>query len=379
MSNTSIVYEKEIEGYNYNNRIISSLILDKYDLITVFYYQKKENTTDIYLVLNYYNYSLENLGNSQIDKISYWEEGRRLFFKSVILYENYIAILYFIDLNKYKLRIIVLSKKNNNSYNLELGLLFNDNTQKINFDITLNDFIRINNKTLAFISTSEENKLLIILYDFYDSYKYMKVRYYKFDFSQKITSFVNDLSAYLYNDYIAFTSTVFSNNKSYPIFMIFGYANGTDLEIDISKYFIDNEVYSNINNLVRDLLDTIVIDNNIFGYIQENKIKLVSIPEEIIFYYNINDTIIVNNGIIDENYILKQNTYKIKNDSYYFLKFQYIIKEPDYDTFYYNNSYNTTYLNHSSSFSDSDIKNYFEPKIFYSKINTLKFKLRNSN
>ena len=100
----------------------------------------------------------------------------------------------------------------------------------------------------------------------------MKVRYYKLYFSQKITSFVNELSAYLYNDYLAFTSTVFSNNKTFPIFMIFGYANGTDLEIDISKYFIDNEVYSNINNLVRDLLEPLVIDNNIFGYIKENKI-----------------------------------------------------------------------------------------------------------
>ena len=76
------------------------------------------------------------------------------------------------------------------------------------------------------------------------------------------------------------------------------------------------------------------IDNNIFGYEKVEKIKLVNIPDEIIFLNGIDNSPISNNDTIDINSKLKQNVNIIKNDNYYFLDYQFILKEPDYDIFY---------------------------------------------
>ena len=96
-----------------------------------------------------------------------------------------------------------------------------------------------------------------------------------------------ELSAHLYNNYLAFSSTVTTNEIS-SIFMIFGFGNGTDFTIDISIYLMDTGEYNSDHNLVDKLLENLSIDNNIFGYIPVEKLILVSYPEELfanpIFY-----------------------------------------------------------------------------------------------
>ena len=56
--------------------------------------------------------------------------------------------------------------------------------------------------------------------------------------------------------------------------MIFGYANYTDYDLDISQYFMDDND-NNQNNLIDKLLENIQIENNIFKYnLFTNEIKL---------------------------------------------------------------------------------------------------------
>ena len=53
------------------------------------------------------------------------------------------------------------------------------------------------------------------------------------------------MAAYMYNGYILFTTTISNDDQSdiFAIMMIFGFANGTDFETDISPYLMDTGYY----------------------------------------------------------------------------------------------------------------------------------------
>ena len=100
------------------------------------------------------------------------------------------------------------------------------------------------------------------------------------------------MSGLVYNDYFLLSTTYKNiddyyddNNNYFSMFMIFGYANGTDSTIDIS-YFLnnigDNQNNQNNNIFFEFLYKNLTIENNIFGYIPEEIIKLISIPVEIL-------------------------------------------------------------------------------------------------
>ena len=120
--------------------------------------------------------------------------------------------------------------------------------------------------------------------------------------------------------------------------MIFGYPNGTDNIIDISDYlyFGDDSSFGGYS-LYNYLSYYLVIENNIFDYESDNRIKLVSIPDELIIiqmYGRYNDyegdQLQNNSEIFKSNtYRIKQNTSLIKTFKYYYIDYQYIVKEKD--------------------------------------------------
>ena len=120
----------------------------------------------------------------------------------------------------------------------------------------------------------------------------------------------------------------------FSIFMIFGYANGTDDEIDISQYFTDIDNFNQSNNIITKLQEGLIIDNNIFGYIPANKIKLISIPQQILFYNGDETTPLIDGDELESNYKFEQKNDLLKTDNFYYLKYQFIIKEPEYSIFY---------------------------------------------
>ena len=129
------------------------------------------------------------------------------------------------------------------------------------------------------------------------------------------------------------------------------------------------------------MYNKITIDYNIFGYTQEEKIKIVSIPEGIKFYKitdndnNNNKEEIFNGTIIDKNikYSLYQNKSLLKTYEYYDIYYQYLIKEPNYsDT--YNNAH-SVYTHSQDNNGYNNYQNDFEQNIFYGRINKITFKL----
>ena len=128
--------------------------------------------------------------------------------------------------------------------------------------------------------------------------------------------------------------------------MIFGYANGTDIDIDISIYLNDHENYQ-YQDLFYSLNNNITIDNNIFSYVSAQKIKLIYIPKEILLTENGNE--LKNNSIVNTNngHYLEQNIELIKTSRNYYLDYQYIITESDEELDNINDYYNEVIYNYN--------------------------------
>ena len=88
-------------------------------------------------------------------------------------------------------------------------------------------------------------------------------------------------------------------------------------------------------NIVELLTETILIKNNVFGCEPvTDKIKLVTIPDEILFYNKSNILLKISEGdFLSKDYIFKQNLDIIKNNEYYSFEYQNIIKESEYSIF----------------------------------------------
>ena len=142
------------------------------------------------------------------------------------------------------------------SFDLKIGNLSDDDTfntllekdiNNINNTIfyrdgLANDFIKLSDERLVLIGIrcNEDSKIGVILIDFYEDYKYMKIRKYMNDnlnFGSESKAYELELN--IYNDYLALSTSlrVYDINEknetiyyTYSIFMIFGYINGTDIE-----------------------------------------------------------------------------------------------------------------------------------------------------
>jgi len=347
-------------------RITSSIIIDYYNLIAIF--SMISGKINAY----FYNYELEYKGMSEASKYSQYglysyTDGA--FFKSCYLYEQYIALLNIYNADTYYLKILML----NESESFSIIKEFEEDVPSLLPVITMNDFLKIDNDRLIFLTYKEAQSSFIyfILFDFYNNFTEIKVRIFSFSFmSEKVLKIHKELSAFAYNGFLVFSATVSSreNGNDFSFLLMCGYPHGDDLEIDIFLYLMDTGYYNVSNNLFKFLNQTEVIDNNIFTYEQMDQIKLTSIPDEILFFNGTSNTPLSNNDTIDENYLLKQNDGMIKENKYYYLDYQFLVKESEYSYFY--NSHPERVLG-----SEANLSEYFVPKILGGRINTLQFKL----
>ena len=365
--------------YNYDNiknvdsdyyisiyRTINAFLIEEDEILAIFFVNNNNA-----LLIYFYDYEIECKGYNSIDDIKDYS-GKEAFFKSFYL-DNYLAVLiYFYDLEtetSLVIKLLSIIKSNDQVYNAFSKFGRNINEYQFRIDAILNDFVKINNEKLVFISTRDSYTLFILFFDFYENYEKMILRSYIYRLDDYQIN--KELSAFIYNNYLVFSSTVEnSSTEMFSIFMIFGYANGIDDIIDIYPYFTDIEDYDSNNNIITKLLEGLTIDNNIFGYIPSNKIKLVSIPNEIIFYNGNEITPLANEDILEFNHRFEQNKQLIKTDEYYSLDYQHIIQESYYELFNQNA--------HEVIFCPNNINdpNYnFTPQYFYGRINTVKFKL----
>ena len=337
----------------------------------------------------YYDYSFNYNKDLGIASGTYntLNNGDEIFYKHIWLKDEYHTFIFFPD------------KNNGNKVKINVCTLFLTETQMdrkdfldyaidgINFNTgeTMSDFIKMDEKNVAFVTTVDNTedtngKLHIFFFHFSDDYKQMKMRHYSYDMYDYI--FLKEISASFYNNYLVFDAIAILKKENmedddlvnyFSIFMIFGYVNETTINKDLSPILSDNDNYAQNINLVSFLYEDIIIDNNIFGYIPDDKIVLISYPDEISIIKEDDETPIESNTILykNQNYKVKQNTNLEKTDKYYYIKFQPIIKEPNFADLYNNADDFITY----PTDADYNFESEYEPKIFYGKNNKLQFKL----
>ena len=381
-----------IQKFSFSNFSLSSKIIKTLEFSgnhqckTVSGFIMNEKIIIFYLTSNFskYQYRIKildsNLDSINMDYIIIKEfqidSFDEFFFKGLYLSNQLIALCYYTETSKLEIKI---GKLEENNFNPTLSGDFNVN---YNHNNLLNDFIKITEERLAFIAplVIDPSIFNILLIDLFDGYRNMKIRKYKINDFYGVYKINKELELNLYNNYIVLSSTVVDYTTSKPeddnrfsIFMMFGYITGSDEYIKIEDYFMDDYINST-QNIINKLKGDKEIQNNIFKYIILDQIKLISIPDELLFYNKVNNTnlLLKNNDILNKDYILKQNDEIIKTDRYYSLDYQNIISEPDYETF------NSTGINVPYSQSDIkliDQKDFYNPRLYYGRTNTLKFKL----
>ena len=379
----NITYYKTLTiDYNIDNRIVHLFTLKDFEILVLVYIRN-----DKCLKFKFYDYDLTEKGTEQnLFSITMELEGENardrngVFFKSVELPENRRAfalyddgvadILYF---NIYQF------SKNDNSYSASLTLSTGSKTHKeyrFLAYVTYNDIYKINDKRIAVVSVSaDKNELVLLLYDLYNNYQNLKLRWYLIDIST--IGLKKELSLYSFNDYLMISIT----GSSFADLIIFGYANGTDSNINLLPYLEDSSKYDNRLNLMKELYNNITIDNNIFAYKQTTQMKIVSIPEGIKLYKINEDNTreeIVNGTIIDvdttkNNYVLSQDKDLMKTYELYDIYYQHIITELNYNDFYSNSHHNYDFSQNNNGYNN--YQNDFQPHIFYGRTNKLSFKL----
>ena len=272
-------YESAIVSFD--NRIVSSFIMNS---LIILFYVDSDNERKYYKIKTY-DFNLTNYGNSDIDNITEFNEGDGIFSKCFNLNDIYSIFLYYKSYvkNSLTLKIGQITKTNPFSEILKKNI----DEYYFQTEVRMNDLVKLNDEILAFLTFKQNSFsiLTILLFDFYNDYQNLIIREYEIS--------LGNLEGYLeivgniFNNFLVLSSTVkYKNDTHYfSIFMMFGYANGTDDIIDISDYFMDNNTNNNYEfNLVTKLTDNIIIDNNIFGYeVNLDKIKLILIPDE--FYF----------------------------------------------------------------------------------------------
>jgi hypothetical protein len=356
---------------NYNNRIVSAFILDKYNVLVVFFLKDnikyKIRIHDLTTLNQIEEKTIDNIGTDKMNS------GEGIFFKSLYLKDEYAAFLYFINKNDGEsIKLKILKINNDYSFTEILGKI-NKFPYDLNTSITLNEFYKIDDEHLLFISNANNNKRLILtFFDTVNSYNCLKTRLYRFDLEGY--SLNRELSVNYYNDFLVFTSTILPDGGDFFSFlMFFSYPNGTDFYMDISSYVMDTEFYQESYNLISYLLSNRSIDNNIFGYQPVEEIKFVSIPEEIIFYKSDNDIPLSNGERISTDHVLKQNKDKIKYDKNYFLDYQFIAKGFETYNELYNHAHKKNYTYNTGK--TCNFQESYSQKIYYGRTNRLSFRL----
>jgi hypothetical protein len=168
--------------------------------------------------------------------------------------------------------------------------------------------------------------------------------------------------------------------------LFFSYFNSSDFNINITSYFSNIKIDENDDNddITIPFPNNIKIDNNIFGYQILEKIKITSIPNEINLYLinehndkkeiKIGDEINPNNI----NITISPKDDCIKNNSTYFIEYQYQFTSPDFDTFNQYPNIISSYPN-NSKFEDQKEEFNRDIKIYFNKSQKIEFKLCNEN
>ena len=216
----------------------------------------------------FYSYEIDEPKNKEIDfsDLNDWQPEEKLFIKSLYINNGLVAFIYYKEYNEYffYVQLFEISYTDSGDYSVNNFYMPFEINNNFDIDKSLNDFVKINNKRLAFIYTSSIEICILII---------------NIDESSNDISSINDY-------YIEFDEfDQIEKPKCLSIFMIFGYINKIELEESSDKIIQQNpyliELDQPINHIFEFLNYPPSIDNNIFGYSIKKMIEFFSIPNDI--------------------------------------------------------------------------------------------------
>ena len=335
--------------------------------------------------LKFYDQKLKSLLGSRevtlMNQLAYSYHGEDLFIKSLylnILNKQFVVFLYniynpedkyyYFIFDLFEINILDYRNMENIIYPAKYGYIKQDIID-LNLKNIANDFIKINDAKVVFIYMDEahNNELVIIIINVNLIGKYLD----SIDFTIDLEDYTpSQIKGFAYNGYLLFSSTIkeenyYEKSNNYlSIFMAFGYFNGTDNEIDITKY-LNKKALDVKDSFIYFLYDNLKIENNIFGYVPLSALKFVSFPKELSLYiydkqngeeielsensfnpgelqqilnpYFVSDHLIIDSYCVfvnhfvdydnfdcqnDHDFIIKENTTLIKSSEYYYIDYQ---------------------------------------------------------
>ena len=161
---------------NYNCRIISAFVVYDWNVIVIFFLKKTDNQFQnaIYSI-SFYNYNLSFHNEINKENIESPNSGDGVFFRSFLIKDRLAAFLYFLEkYGKYfKLEVGELTGSEGN-YNFNMRLDFTISEEYYSPHIRFNDFFKIDDKRLVFITSKypydQMNFFLIDLLNNYYNY-----------------------------------------------------------------------------------------------------------------------------------------------------------------------------------------------------------------
>ena len=326
---------EEISNIKYsdflNNKILNIILMEDLETLVVITYMTGN------VLFKLYNYDLVPLNNDneiylEINLYNDFQED--IFLKAIYLNDNYILLIYPSTIGLYfDLNII--------DYD-EIWRTMSMNYYITIFDEFLSDIIKISDIKLVYICTNivfegyslqTSNNLIIFIINIEDYGSLL------LDIEDIILFTFGDYIPTMYfygtyfKDYLLLSTNLKNINDTdnyFSMLLILGYVNGTDCTIDISYWLNDMENNRDNNiSFFEYLYQNFTIENNIFGYIPENIIKLTFIPKEILILKQDELLPLENNSLMNQsdNYILQQNINLTKTSKYYYIDYQYIVKE----------------------------------------------------
>ena len=375
------IYVNKINEYKVQSldKKIASCYMTEYPYIIclMYYYELikyKENGIQKSYLHNYYaafvfNKDLTVYINGVFDSIE--DTSTKYFFKAIHIKEELGCFIYYISNNGPPIFKVIGINHEFRQFQL---VSFN-NFEKLsdqysyNSDVLLNDLIKMSNKLICFASSTNDKLKLIISLINLNGKDNLTIRYYIINIDELIKyKFLFDIKLHLYNQYIAFASSVCPNyidcnsneNTHFSILMLFNYPNATEIELDIINYLSNNiQNYTLFN-----ISEKGIIDNNIFGYIIYGT-KIINICEND-FNLIIKETeeALTKNKIVLKDELIKLELFEARyNKMNCKIEYQIIITEPNYEIFNsFSDKIETFYFENTEDY-------YWNQTYYYGKIN----------
>ena len=292
---------------NYDNRIVSAFIMPVYNRLMVFFFKESKNA---YTLGVHYLDSLDKEGDYEVNKLEgvTLSKGNGIFFKAIYLRYQYFAAMFYCNDGGTSLKFRV--------YYVENTYATKSKDAKhefvnwgLNPALTLNEFICYDKDGERFIFVSTQNalkKLIIFFIDTREWYEELSIRI--FFYNLEGYCFKMDMDLDYFNNFLMLSSTLSIGSECkdtdpfYGILIFFSYPNGTDFYMNLSPYVRNSDYYQYGYNFINFLISKRTMENNIFKYTPIDEVKLISIPEEIIFYSSSSlSTRLTNGERIDKN------------------------------------------------------------------------------